>query len=464
MVAAPRVLVAGLSGGGGKTLVAVGVTAAWRRAGHAVAPVKKGPDYIDAAWLSRAAGTPCRNVDLFLMAPDAVLGAAARAAARADLIVIEGNRGLFDGADARGTVSTAALATLLAAPVVLVVDCTKVTRTVAALVLGCQHMDPQVGLAGVILNRVAGRRHEAVLRDSIAEVCGLPVLGALPRLTASPFGERHLGLVPPEEHGGVDAAIARAAALVTDHVDLAALEEIARRAVPLSPPDAPVPAPAREAAVRIGVFRDAAFQFYYPDNLEALTHAGAQLIEVSPLADRDLPAVDALYLGGGFPETLAAPLADNRAFRAAVRRAVEDGLPTYAECGGAVYLGTELVVGERRYPMAGALPVAFGFGERPQGHGYAEVEAVAPNPFYAPGETVRGHEFHYTRVLAPPPAPLRFGFRVRRGFGFDGRHDGLCHHQLLATYTHVHALGTPTWARALVTAAARRRAPTAVPA
>ncbi|HID76913.1 MAG TPA: cobyrinic acid a,c-diamide synthase, partial [Planctomycetaceae bacterium] len=219
----------------------------------------------------------------------------------------------------------------------------------------------------------------------------------------------------------------------------------------------------RQRPVQIGVFRDAAFQFYYPENLEALRRLGASLVEISPLADSRLPQVDALYVGGGFPETLAPRLAANHPFRASLREAILAGLPVYAECGGAVFLGKKLLFEGQSYPMAGALPASFAFQSRPQGHGYVVLEAVRPNPFYAEGETLRGHEFHYTYVESAP-ALLEFAFRVRRGHGFDGRHDGLCHHNVLAVYTHVHALGTPAWAPGLVRAASRFRAGRAAPA
>jgi cobyrinic acid a,c-diamide synthase len=200
------------------------------------------------------------------------------------------------------------------------------------------------------------------------------------------------------------------------------------------------------------VFRDAAFQFYYPDNLEALERAGARIVEISPLAAPALPQVDALYIGGGFPETLATTLADNAAFRRSLREAVEAGLPVYAECGGAVYLGEQLVVDGRTYPMTGALPAVFGFGAKPQGHGYAVLETVGANPFFDVGQSVRGHEFHHTYVQQFTDDDVSFAFRVHRGFGCDGRRDGLSRHNVLASYTHVHALGTPAWAPALVRA------------
>jgi cobyrinic acid a,c-diamide synthase len=460
-VTVPRLLVAGLSGGGGKTLVSLGLLAAWRsgdagRSARAVAPFKKGPDYIDAAWLSRAAGVPCRNLDLFLMSAETIARAFAEAMAGVELALIEGNRGLYDGADARGSCSTAALAVLLQAPVLLVVDATKATRTVAALVLGCQRLDPRVPLRGVILNRIAGSRHESVLRDAIAQDCGLPVVGAIPRLPAPLLGERHLGLVPPQEHVRWLDAIAEARDVAVRHLDLAAIEEVARLAPPLTAPKrAERRRPRPPAAVRIGVFRDAAFQFYYPENLEALERHGASLIEISPLADAGLPELDALYIGGGFPETLAAALSDNARFRDSVRRAAAAGLPTYAECGGTVYLGERLLFRGHEYPMAGVLPVSFGFGEKPQGHGYTVLETVAANPFFAVGAELRGHEFHYTRLDRAPAADLRFAFRVRRGHGFDGERDGLCRYGVLACYSHLHALGAAEWAPGVVAAAAR---------
>jgi len=473
LVNVPRIAVAGLSGGGGKTLVSLGLVAAWQRKNLIVAPFKKGPDYIDAAWLSQAAGRPCRNLDLYLMSPDAALRSFIGSVADADVAVIEGNRGLYDGMDAQGTYSTAELAKLLQAPVILTVDCTKSTRTVAALVLGCQHLDPDVPIRGVILNRTGGPRHQSVVRESVERICGVPVLGAIPRLPMGRvFPERHLGLVPPQEHGEVSAPVAGAADAVEEFVDLDAVLQIAREAPELPDiPATPVRAStggseAEPSRPRIGVFRDAAFQFYYPENLEALRAAGAEVIEVSPIRDTEVPHVDALYIGGGFPETLAPDLSANVRFREQLRQVIEQGLPVYAECGGAVFLGETLVMQGTEYPMVGVLPVTFGFGKKPQGHGYVEVETVEENPFYSVGQRLRGHEFHYTylqssgspqitpktrpsRAVAPPDE-LRFALRVHTGFGFDGERDGLCWRNVLASYTHVHALGVEEWAPAMV--------------
>jgi cobyrinic acid a,c-diamide synthase len=377
----------------------------------------------------------------------------------AGVAVIEGNRGLYDGIDATGGTSTAELAKLLRAPVVLAIDCTKATRTIAALVLGCQRLDPEVPIHGVILNQVAGARHEAVLRESIEKVCGLPVLGAVRRLPRQFFPERHLGLVPPQEHDAHSSSIEQVARVAEEHLNLDALWEVARGAEPIEPLAGHSVGGAARAerdippVARIGIFRDAAFQFYYPENLEALVREGAELVEITPLSDPELPDVDALYIGGGFPETLALRLARNEKFRSSLRQAIEDGLPVYAECGGAVYLGEKLIYEENEYGMVGALPVVFAFRKKPQGHGYVALETVRDNPFYSTGESIRGHEFHYTYMRSPQADDLTFAFRVVRGHGFDGERDGVCYRNVLASYTHMHALGTKTWAPALVRAA-----------
>jgi cobyrinic acid a,c-diamide synthase len=467
---APRLLVAGLRGGSGKTLLSLGLAASFRSRGLRVAPFKKGPDYIDASWLSRASGHPCRNLDLFLFSAPGALGSFALGAEEADLALIEGNRGLFDGMDAEGTFSSAELAKLLRAPVLLTVDVTKTTRTAAAMILGCRAMDPEVPLAGVVLNRVAGSRHESVLRQAIEGICGLPVLGALPKLPDDLFPERHLGLIPPQETAAVGDPLARVAEVAERYLDLDGILNTARTAGALEvPKDQPrisaesvgrggSASEAEAPPPRIGVFVDEAFQFYYPENLEALSNAGGEIVEISPLSDVGLPSVDALYLGGGFPETLAAGLSANRSFLDSVRTLAREGLPVYAECGGAVYLGRSLTYEGTRYEMAGVLPVDYGFQARPRGHGYTVLEAIGENPFFEVGETLRGHEFHYTHLLSPePPKPgdLSFAFRVHRGYGFDGSFDGLVQGNVLASYTHIHALGVESWAPSLIRAANR---------
>ncbi|MHC4597990.1 MAG: cobyrinate a,c-diamide synthase [Planctomycetota bacterium] len=458
---APRILVAGLRGGSGKTVVAASLAAAWRKQGRAVAPFKKGPDYIDAAWLTRAAGgRPCRNLDLFFMNREVIRGSFLRGTAGADVAVIEGNRGLYDGMDAKGYYSTAELAKHLKAPIVHAIDCTKSTGTVAAVALGCMKLDPAVPIRAVVLNRVRTPRHEAVLREAVTSATGLPVMGAVPRIPRRLFPERHLGLVPPEEHGDVSRVLEDVASIVEENMELEALWALASSADPFEPGDgaAPSPRPSVPVRARIGVVRDAAFHFYYPENLEALEDEGAELVEVSALGDDELVPLDGLYIGGGFPETAAPWLSANVRFRESLRRSVEEGLPVYAECGGAVYLGETLLMEGKEYPMAGVFPVAFGFDKKPQGHGYALLEAVEGNPYFPAGRTVRGHEFHYTFVRDPAAGDLDFAFHVHRGYGMDGRRDGLRRGDVLAAYTHIHALGVPSWAPAFVDAAVRFKA------
>ncbi len=448
----PRLVLAALRGGSGKTTITLGLLAAWRQRGRKIIPFKKGPDYIDPAWHSLAAGNPCYNLDAFLMGPEAIRQSVAQHTAAAAGALIEGNRGLYDGVDVQGTFSTAELAKYLQAPVVLVVDCTMTTRTAAALVLGCQHFDPEVNLAGVILNQIARPRHESLLRTAIEQYCHLPVLGALPRLKCSVFPERHMGLVPPPEHKAACQAVATAQALAEKYLDLERLWQLAGNAPPF--PDLPVtdttqrtwPAPPPV----IGYLRDAAFHFYYPENLEALQAAGAKLLEINALQQDRLPEVDALYIGGGFPETNAAALAGNEGFRRSLKEAIDSGLPVYAECGGLMFLGQEIISGEQSFPMVGALPFSVLLEKKPQGHGYTILEVVADNPYFPVGTRLRGHEFHYSRLIEPDLDRLRLVFQLARGQGIIDQRDGICYRNVLATYTHLHALATPEWAPALV--------------
>ncbi|MDI6889474.1 MAG: cobyrinate a,c-diamide synthase [Thermodesulfovibrionales bacterium] len=473
MIYCPRLTIAGLGGDTGKTVISVGLCRAWQKNGLNVIPFKKGPDYIDMGWLSLGASHPCYNLDLFLMNKDQTLFSFGIHTQRADIALIEGNRGLYDGIDVEGSVSTAELSKLLQSPVVLIVDCTKVTRTIAALVLGCQKLDTDVQIRGVILNRLANTRQETVIRKSIEHYCRLPVVGAIPRLTNITFPGRHLGLVPPQEHPMAEEATVAAAETAQTYLDLEVLWRIAKEAAPLeisSELENPLESPHTplwkrgaggdlkggmggliKSSLRIGVIRDSAFQFYYPENLEAIESAGAQLIEFSALTD-DLPSdLNALYIGGGFPETHAAALAANEKLRHDIKKAAEEGLPIYAECGGLMYLGEKLIWEGKTYPMAGVLPIIVGVSKKPQGHGYSIVEVRVSNPFFKTGQILRGHEFHYSRVLdITKKDGVYFAFRVKRGHGIVDKEDGLCYKNVLTTYTHLHALGAVEWVEGFV--------------
>ncbi len=455
-----RLIIAAMRGGAGKTVISIGLAAAWkRRLGLRIVAFKKGPDYIDAGWLSAASGRSCYNLDPFLMTPEQILRSFVTRSARADGSLIEGNRGLYDGVDAKGSYSTAELAKLLRCPVVLVVDATKVTRTAGAMVLGCQRLDAEVNIAGVILNQVAGKRHELVLRESIEQCCGIPVLGVVPRQTRNFFPERHLGLVPPEEAEDISEALSAVAAKMSEHLDLEALWKLAASAAPLGCPvplaaSAMDPVPPVPHGVKIGIIRDSAFQFYYPENLEALEERGASLVWISSLENAPLPEVDALYIGGGFPETHLEKLAANEVFRDSVKSAVEAGLPVYAECGGLMFLCRGIRHREKLHPMAGVFPFEIILGTKPHGHGYTVMECVSPNPFFPKGTAMRGHEFHYSRIADRlDPGAYSFVFRLKKGHGIVAGWDGLCYKNVLASYSHLHAVGTETWADALMSAA-----------
>jgi cobyrinic acid a,c-diamide synthase len=452
--ATPGIVVSALRGGSGKTIFSIGIIAALRRLSRSVAPFKKGPDYIDAGWLALAAGRPCYNLDTFLIDPETILGSYHRHTQNIDLAVIEGNRGLYDCINTDGKTSTAELAKLLGLPVILCIDATKTTRTMAAVVGGVAAFDPDVKIGGVVLNRVAGKRHQSILTRSIEEYTGLPVIGAVPKLKEQRFPERHMGLVPTPEHSWAAPAIDAIQSVAEKHLDLERILDLAATATTIeggNTSPAPTPEPISVSAKpKIGILRDAAFQFYYPENLEALEAAGADLVFTSPLTDKHLPPVDALYIGGGFPETNARELEANTDYRNKVRRLAQHGLPIYAECGGLMYLGEALHLETGEFQMTGVLPVVFGFSRRPQGHGYTIVQVDEANPFYPVGTKLLGHEFHYSNVKIWRGKTENLAFSMQRGTGFLDGKDGVCINNVLATYTHIHALGTPKWATALV--------------
>ena len=457
----PRLIIAALRGGAGKTIISVALASALKRRGIVVTPFKKGPDYIDAAWLSQTASRSCHNLDTFLMGTKQVVRSFFRHAPAGQIALIEGNRGLYDGVNAAGELSTAELAKLLSAPVVLVVDCDKITRTAAALVLGCCHLDPAVDIKGVILNKVSSNRHAMVVKQSIEDYCHLPVFGIVPRQKELKFTERQLGLIPPQEHGGLDEALSRAAKIAEECLDIDGLIQVAEGAMPWQMDDFSSIVHHNNAVsepVTIGVIRDVAFHFYYEENIEALIDSGAKIVEISALNEKSLPLVDALYIGGGFPETQAKQLADNKEFRSSLRKAAEEGLPIYAECGGFMYLGESLTIGDQHYPMVGALPVAFAMEGRPQGHGYTTLAVDRENPFFPVGTSLNGHEFHYGRILSlKKEEDVYTACHVLRGTGMGKQRDGMVRKNILAGFTHLHALGTPQWAEALVTAGRRYR-------
>mgnify|MGYP000038168112 CR=1 FL=1 len=451
--APPRLLISAAHKSSGKTTVSIGLCAALRARGHRVQPFKKGPDYIDPLWLGLASGRDCHNLDFYLMAREEIRTALASHSDGADIALIEGNKGLYDGLDLDGSNSNAALASLVQAPVILVIDARGMTRGIAPLILGYQRFDREINIAGVVLNQLGGSRHEAKLRAVIEHYTDVPVLGALQHRPDLTIVERHLGLVPSNESTAAASKIAALADAVAEGVDLERLVNVARSAPPFAAAIEPT-AEAATSAIRIGIPRDAAFGFYYPGDLAALRAAGAEIVFFDSLRDTRLPAIDALFIGGGFPETQMEALAANAALRRAIRAAIEAGMPAYAECGGLMYLSRAIEWNERRAEMVGVIPADIVMHARPVGRGYVRLRETGKGPWprldgSGQQQEVRAHEFHYSSVEALPKG-TRFAYEVLRGHGIDGRHDGIVYKNLLASYAHLRDVANNRWAARFV--------------
>jgi cobyrinic acid a,c-diamide synthase len=449
-----RLMVSATHKSSGKTTISVGLCRALRERGLAVQAFKKGPDYIDPMWLTAATDRRCRNLDPYLSDTAEYRETFLRHAAQADIGIVEGNMGLHDGLDIDGSDSNAALARVLGLPVILVVDARGMTRGIAPLILGYQAFDRDVCIAGVILNNVKGSRHEAKLRLVIEHYTDVPVLGAVHCDPHLAIVERHLGLMPSNEADRADERVAAIGSIVGRQIDLDGVLRVAADVRPLNVAD-PVALPALPAAdsdLRIGVAQDRVFGFYYADDLDALRAAGATLVGIDTLSDAQLPNVDGLFIGGGFPEVFAAELEANAALRARIRAAIDAGLPVYAECGGLMYLARTLTHNGQTHRMVGAIPGDVVMHERPVGRGYVNLEETADFPWAgapAAGGIVRAHEFHYSSI-ENLPAELRYAYSVKRGHGVDGRRDGIIVNNVLASYAHLRSSGGTQWAARFV--------------
>ena len=447
----PRLLISAAHKSSGKTTVSLGLCAALTARGLQVQPFKKGPDYIDPMWLEHAAGRPCYNLDFHCMTSDEILQAVDHHGGQADLCLIEGNMSLYDGLELDGSNSNAALARLTKSPIVLVLDATGMTRGIAPLILGYRDFEPDTPIAGVILNQVKGARHESKLRDVIEHYTDVPVLGAVHRDAALVIDERHLGLVPSNEMTAVHDHLQTVGQRIAAQVDIDRLLAVASDA-PLvaSPPGQPA-VTSQPGSIRIGIARDRAFGFYYPDDIEALEAAGAELVPIDTLQDTSLPDIDGLFIGGGFPETCMEALEANHALRKAIQSAIENGMPAYAECGGLMYLTRSLSWNGRTHAMVGVIPADTVMHARPQGRGYVQLRERPQAPW--PGTTeqrlIAAHEFHYSTLDTVDPG-LEFAWDVARGTGIDGKHDGIVLHNLLACYSHMRDTGQHHWARRFV--------------
>jgi cobyrinic acid a,c-diamide synthase len=439
----PRVFISAAHKSSGKTTLTLGLCAALDARGHAVQPFKKGPDYIDPLWLGMAARRPCYNLDFHMMQRDEIEQQFARAAFGTRISLIEGNKGLYDGLDLDGSNSNAALAKLLDAPVVLVIDARGMTRGVAPLILGYQAFDPDIRIAGVILNNLGGSRHESKLRAVIEHYTDVEVIGAVQHDPSMQIAERHLGLVPANEQQAAQSSIQQVGQRVAAQVNLDRLLAIADSA-----PERPVASVQDEAIssaerVRIGIAHDQAFGFYYSEDLDTLRASNVDVVQLDTLHDPVLPRVDGLIIGGGFPEMFMTALEANTPLRASIRHAIESGLPTYAECGGLMYLSRNLAWKGRTCEMVGVVPGDTVMHERPVGRGYARLQPTGDDGWQET-ESIPAHEFHYSSLENLPGGSI-YAYEVKRGHGIDGRNDGLQIHNLLASYVHRRGTGRQGW-------------------
>ena len=425
----------------GKTTISIGLCAALSSAGNIVQPFKKGPDYIDPLWLGRATGRACHNLDFYTMGRDEIKSVFVNQSSGSNIQLIEGNKGLYDGLDLDGSNSNAALADLLKAPVVLVIDARGMTRGIAPLILGYQAFDTDIRIGGVILNQVGGSRHESKLKNVIEHYTDVKVLGAVQRDERLNIDERHLGLMPSNEFEQVSEKISLLSNAVKEQVDLERVIELAKAAEPVSKDNViDLSQKLRVDNVKIGIVKNEAFGFYYPGDLEAFISCGVELVEIDTIVDKRLPEIDGLFIGGGFPETMLAELESNQSMRQSIHQAIEDGLPAYAECGGLMYLSRKITWQSKTAEMVGTIPANVVMNEKPQGRGYVRLKATAnynwPIDEAEREQVISAHEFHYSS-LEGLPEDSEFAFEVKRGVGITGKKDGYRYKNLLACYSHM---------------------------
>ena len=446
----PHILISAAHKSSGKTTISIGITAALNQQLN-VQAFKKGPDYIDPMWLTRASGKNCYNLDFYTMQEKEILDTFNRNMKNADIGIIEGNKGLYDGLDLDGSNSNAALATLLQSPVVLVIDSRGMTRGIAPLILGYQNFDSAINIQGVILNQVGGSRHESKLRAILEHYTDVKVLGAVHKNPGLNIDERHLGLIPSNEENAADKKIHYIGESIKEQVDLEQLVQIAF-ASPVTEQEDTVTIEKNGSykittPVNIGIFRDEAFGFYYPDDLEALQSAGANLVFINSINDTQLPEIDGLFIGGGFPETRMQELNRNTTFIKSVSDAIENDMPVYAECGGLMYLCRKIEWNGKSTAMTGIIKADIKMHKKPQGRGYIQLRETPDHPWKSSSteNTICAHEFHYSQ-LYNMSQQYPFAYDVLRGTGIDGKHDGLIYKNLLANYAHLRNTCNNQWA------------------
>lgn len=445
----PRLVIAACQGRSGKTTITLGLLNALKKRGIKVQAFKKGPDYIDPSWHTFASGVESRNLDAFMMTKNNIINTFVNNSQNMDISIVEGAMGMFDGLDVEGSGSTAEVAHMIDAPVILVVNCLRMTRSVAAIVNGAVNFDSRIKIAGVILNNVARKRHENILKDSIEKYCNVPVIGIVPKSGDISIPGRHLGLITAGEQEEIQELVDKLGEIVEENIDLDKLIEIADSASNLTLTEDHVSFKKKEK-VKIGVLKDKVFSSYYPENLEALEANGAEIVIINSLKDNKLPDINGLYIGGGFPDVYAQQIEENSGLRNDIKDKIEAGLPVYAESGGLMYLGKTLIVDNKSYEMVGALPYDIKMEKKPQGHGYTISKSLKDNPFIPEGTIVKGHEFHNTSLINLQEDEITFAFDVQRGNGIKGLKDGIVYKNCMVTYVHSHVASTPEWAEGFI--------------
>ncbi|MGH7001428.1 MAG: cobyrinate a,c-diamide synthase [Stellaceae bacterium] len=454
-VTTPRIVIAATGSGVGKTTVTIALMAALRARGLELAPFKCGPDYLDPTYHARAAGAPSHNLDGWMMGREGVVQTFARASRSAEVAVVEGMMGLFDSAaPASDEGSSAEIAKWLSAPVLLVVDASGIARTIAAIALGFARFDSALCVAGIICNNLGGRGHLDLLREALPEI---PIVGGLPRCAEAALPERHLGLVAANQTDLPDAAFEAWGAMAAEWFELEKILALARSAPALEcGSDAEAPTAGRRC--RIGLAYDEAFHFYYDFNLARLEQLGAEIVRFSPVHDRELPALDGLYFGGGYPEAAARELAANHSMLDAVRDFAAAGSPIYAECGGLMYLTSAIrLIDGATFPMVGLIPSIVVMRDHLQAIGYAEIETTAPTFLGPAGTRWRGHQFRYSTLEPSPTESIERVYRVAPRWGGGAFAEGFRRGNLIASYVHAHWASNPAVAENFVRACAARR-------
>ncbi len=429
----------------GKTIISLGLCRAISNLNSKVQSFKKGPDYIDPIWLAKATHQPCYNLDFFNMSPEEILDLYNNHSATSDVSIVEGNKGLFDGMSVDGGDANADLAKSLNLPVILVIDTNGMTRGIAPLLQGYQNFDHGVNIQGVILNKVGGDRHESKLINAIEHYTDLKVYGSVQRNKELDIDERHLGLMPANEDDKSEIKINRISEIIADSINIKKiLSDTPNNIISQSKPRESIP-----SSLTIAIPKDAAFGFYYQDDLDLFEELGTKISYFDAIKDSKLPECDGLFIGGGFPEMNLEELSSNKSLLTDIQNKINAGLPAYAECGGLMYLTNNIEYLGRSFPMVGVINANTVMTQRPVGRGYVEIEPTDSHPWEGVSKKISAHEFHYSR-LENIATDYKYAYNVLRGVGISNKKDGIITKNLLATYSHLRSVGGNLWVQQFI--------------